>query len=70
EDAIADPETGQTYYQAVVSIDRTFMRPETGEGKVGPGMSVTAEIKTGKRGIYEYVLAPLVRGIDESFRER
>tara|TARA_R110002110_G_scaffold58612_3_gene166607 strand:- start:1057 stop:2463 length:1407 start_codon:yes stop_codon:yes gene_type:complete len=70
EDAIADPETGQTYYQAVVSMDRTIMRAATGEGKVGPGMSVTAEIKTGKRGIYEYVLAPLVRGIDESFRER
>ena len=51
-------------------MDRTMMRPEAGEGKVGPGMSVTAEIKTGKRGIYEYVLAPLVRGIDESFRER
>jgi hypothetical protein len=46
------------------------MRPATDEGRVGPGMSVTAEIKTGKRGIYEYVLAPLVRGVDEAFRER
>lgn len=69
-DAISDPETGQTYYEAVVSMDRTIMRPATDEGRVGPGMSVTAEIKTGKRGIYEYVLAPLVRGVDEAFRER
>lgn len=70
EDAITDPETGQTYYQAVVSLDRRVMRPESGEGIVGPGMAVTAEIKTGTRGIYEYVLAPIVRGFDEAFRER
>ena len=70
EDAITDPETGQTYYEAVVSLDRRVMRPESGEGVVGPGMAVTAEIKTGTRGIYEYVMAPTVPGFDEAFRER
>jgi acetyltransferase len=35
-----------------------------------PGMTVMAEVKTGKRRIIEYVLSPLLRGVKESARER
>lgn len=35
-----------------------------------PGMSVSAEVKTGKRRIIEYVTAPLLRYKEESVRER
>jgi len=35
-----------------------------------PGMAVSAEVKTGKRKIIEYVTAPLLRYKDESIRER
>jgi hemolysin D len=35
-----------------------------------PGMAVTAEIKTGKRRVIEYVLDPVMRYRDESLRER
>jgi HlyD family secretion protein len=34
-----------------------------------PGMTVTAEIHLGKRRIINYVLHPLLRGLNESFRE-
>lgn len=34
------------------------------------GMALTAEIKTGKRRVIEYILDPLRKGVDESMRER
>lgn len=33
-------------------------------------MTVTAEIKTGKRRVIDYILSPLQKKIDESFWER
>ena len=34
------------------------------------GMTLTAEIRTGKRRVIEYILDPLRKGVDESMRER
>jgi HlyD family secretion protein len=34
-----------------------------------PGMTLTAEIKTGTRTVLDYFLEPLMRGLDESLRE-
>jgi hemolysin D len=68
-DAIADEKLGPLYL-ARISVDRTTMRVEDGEVPLSPGMAATAEIKTGKRRIIEYVLAPLFRYRDEALRER
>ena len=38
--------------------------------KVQPGMSVQAEIKTGKRRIIQFLLSPISQTIDEAGRER
>ena len=35
-----------------------------------PGMAVTVEVKTGKRRLIEFVLAPLLRYKEESMGER
>jgi len=35
-----------------------------------PGMTVTVEIKTGKRRVMEYFLSPLMEYQSESFKER
>jgi hemolysin D len=37
---------------------------------LSPGMNITAEIKTGKRRIIEYLLSPVQRAGMESLRER
>jgi len=37
---------------------------------LSPGMSVTVEVKTGKRRIIEFFLAPMLRYKQESIRER
>ena len=38
--------------------------------RLSPGMNLTAEIKTGKRRIIEYLLSPVQRAAGESLRER
>lgn len=38
--------------------------------RLAPGMNVTAEIKTGKRRVIEYLLSPVQRAGSESLRER
>ncbi|MFT6909018.1 MAG: hemolysin D [Oleiphilaceae bacterium] len=35
-----------------------------------PGMQATVEVKTGQRRIIEFLLAPVLRGLDEGIRER
>lgn len=37
---------------------------------LAPGMNLTAEIKTGKRRVIEYLLSPIQKATEESFRER
>ena len=34
-----------------------------------PGMTLTAEMKVGRRSVISYFLYPLLRGLDESIRE-
>ena len=46
--------------------DLTALTPGTG---LMPGMTVSAEIKTGTRTVLDYFLEPLMRGVNESLRE-
>ncbi|WP_166303266.1 HlyD family type I secretion periplasmic adaptor subunit [Bradyrhizobium sp. 2S1] len=57
-------------YAARVSLDRTQMQVEDKQVKLGPGMAVTVEIKTGTRRIISYLLSPLARHQQEALRER
>lgn len=38
--------------------------------KLSPGMSITAEIKTGTRRIIEFLLSPIQKVVNENARER
>jgi hemolysin D len=38
--------------------------------RLSPGMNVTAEIKTGKRSVIDYLISPLKQHLNESVRER
>ena len=38
--------------------------------RLSPGMNITAEIKTGRRRIIEYLMSPIVKAGSESLRER
>lgn len=68
-DAISDERVGLVY-PARVAMARATIRVDDKEVKLSPGMSVTVEIKTGKRQIIDFLLAPLQRYQDESLTER
>lgn len=69
DDAVND-ETMGLVYPARVELARDRMRVNQQWMKLSPGMTVTVEIKTGKRRIIEFFLSPLLRYQDESLKER
>jgi len=57
-------------YTARISLEKSFMIVEGRREPLLPGMAVTAEIKTGRRTIIDYLLSPLARRVNESLHER
>ena len=62
--------TGSPSYVARAALDRTGLIVDGEERVLGPGMAVTAEIKTGSRRILSYLLSPLRRYSQDAGRER
>lgn len=60
----------ETVYAARIALEQTAMMIDGKEVALTPGMAVTAEIKTGRRRVIEYVLSPVMRYRQESARER
>ena len=69
DDAIQDENLGLAY-AARITLAKQELVVEGREVKLSPGMSVTAEVKTGKRRLIEYFLSPLLRYKQESLGER
>jgi hemolysin D len=57
-------------YVARISLAETSVETEQGPLALEPGMTVTAEIKTGQRRVISYVLSPFMRYRHEALRER
>jgi hemolysin D len=57
-------------YVARISLAETSVETEQGPLALEPGMTVTAEIKTGQRSVISYVLSPFMRFRHEALRER
>lgn len=57
-------------YIARISLGATSMMVDGVRRPLQPGMSVTAEIRTGGRSIAEYLLSPLARKTQDSLHER
>jgi hemolysin D len=66
----SEPKGQELEYAARISLDRADMQVEDKLVKLGPGMAVTVEIKTGTRRIISYLLSPLAKYKQESLRER
>ena len=66
-DAIADNNTGTTYY--AVRLRPTELPPEINPGDIYPGMPVSSLIATPDRTFFEYLLKPFVDSFRLAFRE-
>ncbi|MCF7790748.1 MAG: HlyD family type I secretion periplasmic adaptor subunit [Victivallales bacterium] len=69
-DAIVDKKTGTLTYEVFIEPLKNKIRVGKKYVKLVPGMSLTAEIKTGSRRIIEYFLEPLMKFKDEAFKKR
>jgi membrane fusion protein, hemolysin D len=61
---------GDSAYVARISLAETSVETEEGPLLLEPGMTVTAEIKTGQRRVISYLLSPFMRYRHEALRER
>jgi hemolysin D len=68
-DAVTDEKKG-SYYPATLTLRQRDMLIDGKRIALSPGMNVTAEIKTGKRQVIEFLLSPVQRMGSESLRER
>jgi hemolysin D len=66
----SEPQGQELVYAARVSLDRTAMNVDGRHVELTPGMAVTAEIKTGRRRVIEYLLSPLLRARQTALTER
>jgi adhesin transport system membrane fusion protein len=66
------PEGGQdSFYRVQLSVDTRTLRPKPGERvAIQPGMTGTAEIKTGTTTVLRYLFKPILRTTGEAMRER
>lgn len=63
-------EDGNPYYKGIVILDRAYVGNNPEQNHVLPGMTVQADIKTGKKTLFEYLMKPVYSSVSTSFRER
>jgi hemolysin D len=68
-DAIEDKQKGLVY-EARARLLQDYIMVDGKKSQLSPGLSATAEIKTGDRRIISYLLSPLARRVQEAGRER
>ncbi|MEZ2299337.1 HlyD family type I secretion periplasmic adaptor subunit [Variovorax sp. RCC_210] len=68
-DAVNDEKRG-AIFPVTLNLNNTTIDVDGRSIKLSPGMNLTAEIKTGKRRIIEFLLSPVQRATSESLRER
>jgi hemolysin D len=73
DDAVSDKRpdgSEELTYRMTIRLERDNLLVDGRTVRLGPGMAVTAEVKTGRRRVIEYVLSPLAKAIKEAGRER
>ncbi|WP_426390473.1 HlyD family type I secretion periplasmic adaptor subunit [Variovorax sp. R-27] len=68
-DAVNDEKRG-AIFPVTLNLNNTTIDVDGRPIKLSPGMNLTAEIKTGKRRIIEFLLSPVQRATSEGLRER
>ncbi|MGI9383649.1 MAG: HlyD family type I secretion periplasmic adaptor subunit [Methyloligellaceae bacterium] len=65
-----ESEDGGLYYKAVIGLARSSVGANGNRRAILPGMVVQADIITGSKSLMKYILKPIYRSLDASFRER
>jgi hemolysin D len=68
-DAVQDEKLG-LMFPVRIRLTRSWLDIEGARVNLSPGMSLSAELRTGRRRVIDYLLGPLREGTGEAFRER
>jgi hemolysin D len=68
-DAVIDERRGPVF-AAMLTLQREVMDIDGTPVRLAPGMNVTAEVKTGKRRVIEFLLSPIRQVTNQSLKER
>jgi hemolysin D len=68
-DAVTDEKRG-AIFPAVLTLKQASLDVEGKRIALAPGMNLSAEVKTGRRRVIDYLLSPVLRATTESLRER
>ena len=68
-DAVEHEQLGLVF-AVLITLDKNYLMIDGQKVNLTGGMNVTAEIKTGKRRVIDYLLSPLQTKVDESLKER
>lgn len=63
-------EKGEPFFKAQVSLDHNYVGSDPNNFGVTPGMTVSAEIITGDKTLFQYMLKPIFTQLQQSFHER
>jgi len=63
-------EQGDSFYKAVVTLEKNYVGSGDAKRLVLPGMEVQADIITGSKSFMKYMLKPVFRSLNASFSER
>ncbi|NJN06137.1 MAG: HlyD family efflux transporter periplasmic adaptor subunit, partial [Rhodobacteraceae bacterium] len=61
---------GEAFYKGVIELSRDHVGNDPSANPILPGMVVDADIVTGNRSLFRYLLKPVYRGLDNAFHER
>ena len=67
---MAAAEGGGTRFECLIEVPNPYLESNGRRLQLLPGMSITAEIHTGRRHIISYIISPLGKILDESLHER
>jgi hemolysin D len=70
KDGTAKPGAPGAIFPATLTLSSNAIDVDGKRIKLSPGMNLTAEIKTGKRRVIDYLLSPVQTYAQESMRER
>ena len=63
-------EKGNTYFKGLVELPHNYIGTDPKSNRITSGMTVVADIQTGRKTLLQYLVKPINNALDTSFRER
>lgn len=60
----------EPYFKGMIALEHNFVGTDPRANRITPGMTVTADIVTGRKTLLQYLVKPVSNALDASFHER